>query len=123
MTVMTVPVTTGGKNLMIRAKTGVMSRPSAAEARTAPKAAWMPLPPCTIATSVATLAKEVPCTSGNWLPNHGTPTDCRMVASPPTNRQLATSRPIWVVSAPAAAPTMSGGAMMPPYIVSTCWAP
>ena len=64
----------------------------AAEAITAPKTAGSPPPWVTIAISVATLAKDVPCTSGSCEPNHGTPTDCRIVARPPTNRQLATKQ-------------------------------
>ena len=121
--VITVPVTTGGKNLMIRAKNGVISKPMAAEAITAPNAAGSPPPWVTIAVSVATLAKDVPCTSGSWDPNHGTPIDCSRVARPPMNRQLATSRPSWAGGTPAAPPMISGGAMMPPYMVRTCWAP
>src|SRR5262245_42820570 len=73
--VITVPVTTGGKNRMIRAKNGVITKPMAAEAITEPKAAGSPPPWVTIAVSVATLANDVPCTSGSWEPNQGTPTD------------------------------------------------
>ncbi|CPU65192.1 Uncharacterised protein [Mycobacteroides abscessus] len=51
------------------------------------------------------------------------PTVCRIVARPPMKRDAATSIPISAPVRPAALPTMSGGAMMPPYIVSTCWNP
>ena len=71
----------------------MMSRPMTAEPMTAPKTAGSPPPPVAMAVRVATLANDVPCTSGSWEPNHGTPTDCRRVARPPTKRQLATSRP------------------------------
>ena len=39
MVVMTTPVTTGGKNLMMRAKNGAIRKPMAADAITAPKTA------------------------------------------------------------------------------------
>ena len=123
MVVITTPVTTGGKNRMIRAKNGVISKPISAEPITDPNTAAIPPPWVAIATRVATLANEVPWTSGSCDPNHGMPTDCRMVARPPMNRQQATSRPSCGAGTPAAAPTISGGAMIPPYMVRTCWAP
>lgn len=101
----------------------MIARPIAAEAMTDPNAAGRPPPCVTIATKVATLANDVPWTRGSCDPNHGMPTDCRMVARPPMNKQLATSTPSWAAGTPAAPPTIRGGAMMPPYIVSTCWAP
>lgn len=121
--VITVPVTTGGKNRITRANTGVINNPMSAETMTEPKAAGSPSPWVTMAVIVATVANDVPCTSGSWDPNHGTPTDCRIVASPPMNRQQATSSPSCSAGTPAAPPMMSGGAMMPPYMVRTCWAP
>ncbi|CAH0327847.1 hypothetical protein SRABI128_06522 [Microbacterium sp. Bi128] len=60
MMVMTVPVTTGGKNRTILENTGAISSPMAAEAMTAPKTAGRPPPPVTMATIVATLANETP---------------------------------------------------------------
>ena len=44
MVVMTVPVTTGGKNRMILENTGVISRPISDAAITAPKTDWIPPP-------------------------------------------------------------------------------
>ena len=123
MIVITTPVTTGGKNLSSLAKNGAMMMPMAPEASTAPNTAGMPPPPLRMAIMVATPEKEVPWTSGSWAPKNGTPRVCRMVARPPMNRQLATSTPISAVSMPAAPPITSGGAMMPPYMVSTCWKP
>ena len=64
MVVITVPVTTGGKNRMILANSGVISRPISEAAITEPKTAWIPPPPWTIATMVATPANETPWTSG-----------------------------------------------------------
>lgn len=120
--VMMTPVTTGGKNRTMRAKNGATSRPSTAAPITEPKTAGSP-PPEAIAPIVATLANETPCTSGSWEPKNGTPTDCRIVERPPMNRQDATRIAISDGGRPAAPPMMSGTAMMPPYIVSTCWSP
>ena len=121
--VMTTPVTTGGKNRTMRAKKGAIRNPMTDAASTAPKTAWIPPPPLTIATMVATEANEVPCTSGSWHPKNGMPTVCRMVARPPTKRQLAISTPTSSEDRPAAPPMINGGAMMPPYMVSTCCRP
>ena len=60
MTVITMPLTTGGKNLITLENTGVISSPTAAETMTAPKTAWMPPPPPMMAVMVATPAKETP---------------------------------------------------------------
>ena len=94
MVVMTVPVTTGGKNRMILENSGVMSRPISDAAITEPKTAWIPPPPWTIATMVETPAKETPWTRGSWDPKNGMPTVWRIVARPPTKRQAAISRPM-----------------------------
>ena len=123
MVVMTVPVTTGGKNRMILENSGVMARPISEATITEPKTDWMPPPPWTMATMVETPAKETPWTSGSLEPKNGMPTVCRMVARPPTKRQAAMSRPMSWEDMPAAAPMISGGAMMPPYMVRTCWKP
>ncbi|KXG18510.1 hypothetical protein LT17_00252 [Pseudomonas aeruginosa] len=67
MVVMTMPVTSGGKNLVMREKIGVISNPISEAAITAPSTAGMPpLPPLPmIATMVATPAKDTPWTNGN----------------------------------------------------------
>ncbi len=57
---MTTPVTTGGKKWTIFAKNGATRRPMSEAAITAPKTAWIPPPPLTIASIVATEANEVP---------------------------------------------------------------
>ena len=121
--VITVPVTTGGKNRITVANTGAISRPITEAAITDPKTAGSPPPLVTIAPMVATPANETPCTRGSWDPKNGTPTVCRIVARPPMNRHAAMSTPISPGFSPAICPMMSGGAMMPPYIVSTCWMP
>ena len=121
--VITVPVTTGGKNRMTVANTGAMSRPITEAAMTDPNTAGRPPPLVTIAPMVATPANETPCTRGSWDPKNGMPTVCRIVARPPMNRHAAISTPISSGLRPAICPMISGGAMMPPYIVSTCWMP
>ncbi len=123
MVVMTVPVTTGGKKRMIFENSGVMSRPISEAAITEPNTDWMPPPSSTIATMVETPAKETPWTRGSREPKNGMPMVWRMVARPPTKRQAAIRSPISCDGIPAAAPMISGGAMMPPYMVRTCWRP
>ena len=121
--VMTVPVTTGGKNFTMSAKAGATISPSVEATRTAPKTSGRPSPPARIDVIVATPAKDTPWTSGSCEPKKGTPTVCRMVASPPMNRQEAMSTLMPPSSSPAALPMMRGTAMMPPYMVSTCCRP
>ncbi|MNH86828.1 hypothetical protein D3C73_392960 [compost metagenome] len=67
MVVITMPVTSGGKNLVIRENTGVISNPISDAAITAPRIDWNPPSPplLTIATMVATPENDTPCTSGN----------------------------------------------------------
>ena len=67
MVVITMPVTNGGKNWVIRENTGVISSPINDAAITAPRIAGIPPAPSlpTIATMVATPANDTPCTSGN----------------------------------------------------------
>ena len=65
MVVMTAPVTSGGKNLIIIEKTGVIKSPRIDAAMTAPNTDGRPPPAVTIATIVATLAKDTPCTNGS----------------------------------------------------------
>ncbi|MNO98884.1 hypothetical protein D3C76_906430 [compost metagenome] len=125
MVVMTMPVTKGGKYLMMRENSGVISRPTSDDTITAPNTTCMPpvssLP--MIATMVATLAKETPCTSGKRQPKKGMPKVCSNVARPPANSEAAISRPTSPALRPAAWPMISGTAIMPPYMVSTCCRP
>ena len=123
MAVMTEPVTSGGKKRMMRENTGVMSRPMTDAAITAPNTVGSPPPALRMATMVATLANDTPCTRGSLQPKNGTPSVCSMVARPPMNRHEAINMPISLEGRPAAWPMMSGTAMMPPYMVRTCWKP
>src|SRR5699024_2689157 len=100
-----------------------ISTPMTAATITDPKIVVMSPPPERIARIVATLAKETPCTSGSCEPKNGSPTVCRRVAKPPMNKHEAISRLMPVESSPAAFPTISGTAMMPPYMVRTCCSP
>ena len=120
---MTVPVTTGGKNLTMRANPGATMSPIAEATSTAPKTSGRPSPPARIAVIVATPANDTPWTRGSWEPKNGTPHDCRIVARPPMNRHDAMSTLMPASSRPAALPMMRGTAMMPPYIVRTCCRP
>ncbi|MNH46239.1 hypothetical protein D3C79_1089310 [compost metagenome] len=56
------PVTSGGKYLMMRENSGVISRPTSDDTMTAPNTTCMPPVPSLpmIATMVATLAKDTP---------------------------------------------------------------
>ncbi|MNN04174.1 hypothetical protein D3C81_1168920 [compost metagenome] len=104
MVVMTIPVTSGGKNLVMRENTGVISKPINEAAMTAPKTPGMP-PPLSllrIAPMVATPANETPCTNGSWQPNHGSPRVCNRVARPPANSDAAINRPMSAGVRPAA---------------------
>ncbi|MCY1459415.1 hypothetical protein D9M71_768870 [compost metagenome] len=62
MVVITIPVTNGGKNLVIRENTGVINKPISDAAMTAPRIDWKPPSPplLTIATMVATPENDTP---------------------------------------------------------------
>ena len=60
ITVITQPLTSGGKNLVMREKTGAMIRPSTEAYMTAPSTPCMPPPVCRMLTMVATPANETP---------------------------------------------------------------
>ena len=105
------------------ANPGATIRPITEATSTDPKTAGRPSPPARMDVIVATPANETPWTSGSCEPKNGTPTDCRIVARPPTNRQEAMRRLMPLPSRPAALPMMRGTAMIPPYMVSTCCSP
>lgn len=123
ITVITQPLTSGGKKRVTLENTGATSRPSTAEAITAPRMPGSPPPVCKMLTMVATPANDTPCTSGRRLPKNGMPRVCNNVATPPMNRQAVISRPASAADMPAASATISGTATMPPYMVSTCCRP
>src|SRR5699024_1964723 len=120
---MTVPVTTGGKKRMIFAKNGAMKNPIILAAMIAPKTSSRPPPPARIASIVATAVKETPWINGSRDPRKGKPADCKIVATPPTNRLAVTSFAVSSADRPAAPLMISGTAKMPPYMVNTCCRP
>lgn len=119
---MIVPVTTGGKYRTSFANTELSTRPIRPATMIAPKIGRTP-PSCAMAVIVETLANERPCTMGRRAPSGPMPIICRIVARPLTNRPAVTSRLMSVAERPAAPPTMSGGAMTPPYMVRMYWRP
>ncbi|MCY1458726.1 hypothetical protein D9M71_761330 [compost metagenome] len=102
--VMTIPVTSGGKNLMMRENSGVISRPINDEATTAPNTTDNPPVPSLpmMATMVATPAKDTPWTNGRRQPKKGMPSVCSNVARPPANSEAAINRPTSADERPAA---------------------
>lgn len=86
MMVITVPVTTSGKNRSSRVKTGAIRNPARPEISRAPKMARSPaVPPpweAPTASMVETAANEVPCTIGWRAPIFQTPRVCSRVATP-----------------------------------------
>lgn len=88
MTVMTVPVTTGGKNRSSLVKNGAISSAMAPATMSAPKMARSPASPpsgAPMASMVETAANDVPCTIGSRAPIRQTPSVCRSVARPDMN--------------------------------------
>ena len=90
MTVITTPVTTGGKRCSSRLNTGASRKPTTPATMTAPKIAVRPAAPppapLPIASIDATAANEVPCTSGCRAPMRQMPSVCSSVARPDTSR-------------------------------------
>ena len=119
------PVTTGGKKRMTCEKKGVIASPISAATITAPSTVRSPPWPSSpmIESIVATLANEIPCTSGSCEPKNGSPSVCRIVAAPLTNSAHESSVAIWGPLSPAAFPMMIGTAMTPPNIERMCWTP
>ena len=89
MTVMTDPVTTGGKKRSRRLNTPDSRKPITPATRIAPKMNCSPRtpPPASLpmASIEATAANDAPCTSGSRAPIFHTPRVCRRVASPETS--------------------------------------
>ena len=89
MTVITVPVTTGGKNRSSLVKNGEIRKAMAPATMRAPKIARSPASPpsgAPMATMVETAANDVPCTIGSRAPIFQTPRVWSSVASPEMNR-------------------------------------
>ena len=129
MTVMTHPVTTGGKNRTSCANSGAMMKPNTPATITAPKMTAILAAGRRCDSSVAaavivpTAANETPCTSGSCEPTKGTPRDCSSVPRPETNSAAVTIRPTSAPVSPAALPMMIGGVTTPAYIARMCCSP
>lgn len=119
---MIVPVTTAGNSRTNSAKNDDSTSPMSPATMIAPNNGRRP-PSLAIATIVETLANEMPCTMGSRLPTGPIPRVCSIVARPLTNSPAVTSNAMSPADKPAAPPTISGGAMTPPYMVRMCWVP
>ena len=127
ISVITVPVTTGGNSTSSRLKKGDSTTPSTPATITAPYTARRPSrpPPASSPTTimVATGAKLMPCTSGSLAPTRQTPSVCSSVASPQTSSVEARTYVVSAVDSVSPPPSTSGTAMMPAYIDRTCCRP
>ena len=89
ITVITEPVTTGGKKCSSRLNTPDSRNPTTPATSTAPKMYCSPAtpPPASLpmASIEATAANDVPCTSGSRAPIFQMPRVCSRVASPDTS--------------------------------------
>ena len=89
ITVMTDPVTTGGKKCSRRLNTPDSRNPMTPATRMAPKMNCSPRtpPPASLpmASIEATAANDAPCTSGSLAPIRQKPIVCSSVASPDTS--------------------------------------
>ncbi len=87
----------------------------------APSGPWLAL---AMATIGPTAAKVTPIMTGSLMPNHWVaPKDWMMVTTPQTNRSAEIRKATCSGSSLRARPTMSGTAMAPAYMTSTCWMP
>ena len=127
MTVITDPVTTGGKKCSRRANTPDSRNPARPAIRTEPKMARRPStpPPAEAPTAIieATAANEVPCTIGSFAPIQGTPRVCSRVARPDTSRVAASRYDRSAKGSLSVLPTMNGTATTPAYMLITCCRP
>ncbi len=127
MTAMMVPVTTGGKKRSMRLTAGAIRMEMTPAPMMEPKISPAPaVPPvvCAIDTMGATEAKVTPIITGSLMPNHWVaPSAWISVTRPQQNRSAEISLATWSGVRLSARPTMSGTAMAPAYITSTCWSP
>lgn len=127
MSVITEPVTTGGKKRTALLKKGAAMKPRTPATMTAPKmigrASLLSLAEATTAVMGATPANVTPLTNGSLAPIFQKPRVCRKVASPAVNRQAPVRKVSSVPERPTAAPTISGGATTPAYMAATCCRP
>ena len=122
-----VPVTTGGKNRSILLTTGAISMPRIPAAMIAPNKARAPSCPGEVwamATIGPTEAKVTPIITGSLMPNHWVAPRLWMIDTiPQTNRSAEIRKATSSGDSCSARPTISGTAMAPAYITSTCWKP
>ena len=127
MTVMTEPVTTGGKKCSSLLNTPESRKPITPATITAPKMYCSPTtpPPASLpmASIEATAANEVPCTSGSRAPIRQMPSVCSRVARPETSRAAVSRYARSPKGSPSAVPTISGTATTPAYMLMTCCRP
>ncbi len=127
MMAMMVPVTTGGKNRSILLTSGAMIIEITPAPMMAPKMARAPSTPgwaLAKATIGPTAAKVTPIITGNLMPNHLVmPRLWISVTMPQANRSADISSATCSGLSLSARPTISGTAMAPAYITSTCCRP
>ncbi len=127
ITTMMVPVTTGGKNRSIRLTSGAIRMPTTPAPMIAPKIIRAPSGPglaLAIATMGPTEANVTPIMTGSLMPNHCVaPSDWMSVTKPHTNKSAEIRKATCSGSSLSARPMMSGTAIAPAYMTSTCWTP
>ena len=127
ITRMIVPVTTGGKNRSIRLARGAISTPMTPAAMIEPKIIRAPSAPgwtSAIDTIGPTEAKVTPIMTGMRTPNQGVrPSDCRIETTPQQKRSAEIRKATSSGGSCSARPMISGTAMAPAYMTSTCCRP
>ncbi len=127
MTRMMVPVTTGGKKRSIRLATGASRMPMMPAPMIEPKIIRAPsVPGCETAIEIIgpTEAKVTPIITGIRTPNHGViPSDCSIETMPQQKRSAEIRKATSSGASLSTRPMISGTAMAPAYITSTCCRP
>ncbi len=127
MIAMMVPVTTGGKKRSSLLTIGAMSIETRPAPMIAPKIARAPSTPgiaLANATIGPTAAKVTPIITGSLMPNQRvTPSDWISVTMPQAKRSAEISSATCSGVSFSARPTISGTAIAPAYITSTCCRP
>jgi len=127
ITRISVPVTTGGKKRSSRLTTGAIRIEMMPAPMMAPKISWAPATPgllLAIATMGPTEAKVTPIITGSRMPNHCVaPRAWISVTRPQQNRSAEISMATCSGSSLRARPMISGTAIAPAYMTSTCCRP
>src|SRR5438034_816118 len=123
ITAMIVPVTIGGKKRTILPNHGATRTVNTPAPITAPNIPVMPTPVVAIAAIGPTAANVTPMTTGRRMPNFHTPRHWINVAMPQANRSALMRNAIWSLGSLSAPPMISGTAIAPAYITSTCCNP